>query len=311
MNKPIHPWQKPAKIKRWVYSKNTPVWSMVMPVFNQEYKLNEILEKIQKNAFYPFEMLIINDASDDDSVRVVKKFCEAQFRKKNIKVVQVTLIDNPTPLYETACDNQGFKIAKSEFIIEIQSDIHIEEKNFDRKMIEAFEKFSLGALSGRHVHAYSMIEGRQAWFKYPIARFFWRTLKFESFEGVGRLGNKIFERVRGKDNFCYIGETVARGPWLIRKSDLEKLSYLDENFFFLGNDDHDYHRRLYKVLGKLAGYLPMDIYSISEDGATRRPRVGVNKKIFEYLKKNKKGSPEFKKFMRWYRPFRSITKHPL
>jgi hypothetical protein len=39
------------------------------------------------------------------------------------------------PIFETACDNQGFKLAMAEFIIEVQADIHIEEQDFDKKMI--------------------------------------------------------------------------------------------------------------------------------------------------------------------------------
>jgi hypothetical protein len=232
-------------------------------------------------------------------------------KNKHKKVIDIFLIKNKTPLYETACDNQGFRLAKTKYIIEIQSDIHIEDFGFDRKMIDGMNKLNLGAVSGRHVHYFSMLEGRRAWLKYPFSLLSWRFFHSAK-EGEGRLGHKIFSRTKKKmNNECFVGETVARGPWLLNKFDLEKLSYLDEKNFFLGNDDHDYHRRLFNKLGKSVGYIPLNIYSVIEDGATRKQRQGINKLIYEYFSINKKGSDEFRSFLRWYRPFKPIQKFDL
>jgi len=113
------------------------------------------------------------------------------------------------------------------------------------------------------------------------------------------------------EDCCHVGETVARGPWLLRKTDLEKYNYLDQDNFFLGNDDHDLHRRMYLSESKKVGYVPIDVHSIPEDGSTRKPRSGINQKIYEYLKNNKKGSSEFKRFMNRYRPYLRLEKYPL
>lgn len=307
----IHPWQEEARITKHIYGNKDVKWTLVMPVYNQANKIKEILKKIYVCAELNFNIILINDASDDRSLDEINNYINLIKDDIDPKVMEIILIDNIVPLYETACDNQGFRMATTEYIIEIQSDIHIEELGFDRKMIDAMELLNLGAVSGRHVHSYSMLENIRAWFKYPTKLFMWRLLKVGHPEGVGRLGKKIFEKITVKEYECYIGETVARGPWLIKKSDLISLAYLDEKNFFLGNDDHDYHRRLFSKFGKNVGYVPINIYSHTCDGSTRKVRSGMNKEIFEYLKLNKTGSEDFIKFMRGYKPYKKITKYKL
>lgn len=310
-NKKVHPWQQEPIIRQIKCSNVDAIWSMVMPVYNQEKQLRNVLAKIMLNAKLPFNLILIDDASNDCTLNVINSFASEIIAKHAEKISEIVIVQNPVPIYETACDNQGFRISNTEYIIEIQSDIHVEEYGFDEKMINALDNLQLGAISGRHVHNFSMLEGRRAWLKYPLKKLCWRLSKWGCSEGEGRLGKKIFERIENVENACFIGETVARGPWLIKKSDLINLCYLDEENFFLGNDDHDYHRRLYQLLGKSVGYLPMDIYSILEDGATRKSRIGINKDVFEFLKLNKCGSVEFNHFMKRYRPFRVISKHSL
>jgi glycosyltransferase involved in cell wall biosynthesis len=305
----IHPWQLTPLISCTKCGQEAAVWTMVMPVYNQEKRLKDVLLKILKNSELNFNIIFIDDASDDNSMDVINEFVCDVVSSNTKKVIEISIIKNLVPIYETACDNQGFKEANTEYIIEIQSDIHIEEIGFDKRMIHAMETFNLGAVSGRHVHYFSMLEGRRAWFKYPWKLACWRIFKWGNGEGQGRLGSKVFNRIENIEEVCIIGETVARGPWLIKKSDLTKLSFLDEQHFFLGNDDHDYHRRLFEKLGKLVGYVPMDIHSISGDGSTRRPRIGINKKIYDFLKENKKGSEEFKTFLRKYRPYKKLNKN--
>ncbi|MBT8517329.1 glycosyltransferase family 2 protein [Polynucleobacter paneuropaeus] len=308
----IHPWQKTPQIKIETYfHERPPVWSLVMPVFNQEKRLIGVLEKIIKNAQFGFEIILIDDGSDDNSIAQVHQFMESMRKSPNSKVISITLIHNPVPVFETACDNQGFRMAKAEYVIEIQADLQIEEANFDAKMIGAMNKFSLGAVSGRHVHSFSMLEGRRAWFKYPLQLALWRILRVGKEEGWGRLGNKIFQRLESAEDYCYVGETVARGPWLLRKTDLEKFNYLDEENFYLGNDDHDLHRRMYLKDRKKVGYVPLDVHSISEDGSTRKPRSGINQKVYDFLKNNKNGSQEFRRFMKRYRPYLRLEKYRL
>ena len=90
---------------------------------------------------------------------------------------------------------------------------------------------------------------------------------------------------------------MNRGPWLVLKRDLEQHGYLDERHFFLGNDDHDYHRRLFEAEGRRPLYVPMAIHAPLGLGANRRKRSEINKKIFDRLSAEKRGSPAFHRFL--------------
>ena len=203
----------------------------------------------------------------------------------------------------------GFKIARTEYILEFQSDIYINQKRFEKNMISSIEKFKLSSISGRHVHYFSMLEeGKKVWLKYPFIKMKFSLNLIE--EGVGLIGEKIFQNINSdiSSNYIYVGETVSRGPWLLKKSLLEKVNYLDQENYFLGNDDHDFHFRVRKLVNLDIAYLPINIFSNRLEGSTRKKRDGINAEIFNYLNQNKTGSDEFKNFMKHYKPFKKIEK---
>ena len=94
----------------------------------------------------------------------------------------------------------------------------------------------------------------------------------------------------------------------MKKSLLEKVNYLDQENYFLGNDDHDFHFRVRKLVNLDFAYLPINIFSNRLEGSTRKKRDGINAEIFNYLNQNKTGSDEFKNFMKHYKPFKKIEK---
>ncbi len=300
----IHPWDAPPKIVKNIFlDKNKAFYTVVMPVFNHEKIIETTLNGLFFNSKNFFSLIIILDASEDDSLNKIKKFIE---NFNCIKLCSVTYIINETPIFETACDNQGFRLAETEYILELQADIIINDFGFDDRMIFALEKYRLATISGRHVHYFSVLD-RLSWLKYPIftlsGTFFNKPILF------GKYGDRIFQRgVHDKNIIVVIGETVARGPWMLRKKDLIDLNYLDEDNFFLGNDDHDFHRRMYLIKKMTCGYVPMDIYSPESFGSTRQERHGINKEIYNWLSENKKGSSGFVKFVRNYKPYEDIRK---
>jgi hypothetical protein len=175
---------------------------------------------------------------------------------------QATIVRN-LPVYETACDNLGFTLAETEIIVEVQADIQIREPSFDA-LLWAPAPFSRRPPPGRwvtHLPPSSASGG-------PIRSLFRRWSR----ESVGLCGKaietpEIIESFRGQMYRC---ETVNRGPWVVFKTDLERHGYLDERHFFQGNDDHDYHRRLFGAEGRRLSTLP-SLYAVVRRGAVHEP----------------------------------------
>jgi hypothetical protein len=300
----IHPFQVQPNVKTFQVSATTPIVTYVIPVFNHEYIIASTLASIFSSAKLPFDLIAIVDGSCDDSSLIIhRELCSSSCNLLS----SYTIVHNPSPIFETACDNQGFRLSRTEYIIEVQADICIQERGFDVKMINVSMMRGVGSVSGRLLHPFSVIDGRFSWVKYPFFKL--RSVLNPSFQCVGLMGARVFsgKPVNAEKNCYFTGETNARGPWLVRKSHLERLGYLDEEHFFLGNDDHDFNRRLFQSLGAVAAYVPVHQKSEPNHGSTRRTRSGLNLTIYDYLCSKKKGSPGFRDFMYRYRPYLSTT----
>jgi glycosyltransferase involved in cell wall biosynthesis len=264
-----------------------PRFTVVMPTFNHEANVQDSLDAAATNATLPFDCIIVDDGSEDGTVEQATSFFE--YRRPPL-VTRATILRNPVPIYETACDNLGFTLAETEIIVEVQADIQIREPAFDALFLRAFATSPApSALSGRCGHTFRSLGAGG-----PLSLF-----RPGSRESVGLCGKaietpKVIEPIKGQLYRC---ETVNRGPWVLFKSDLERHGYLDERHFFLGNDDHDYHRRLFDAEGRRPLYVPVSLYAPLAVGAVRRLRTGLNRDVFIALKAEKRGSPAYRHFL--------------
>jgi glycosyltransferase involved in cell wall biosynthesis len=141
----------PKLILRREFSPSKCTTSVVMPCFNQEEIIVDVLAKVIVSMGTPFEIIIINDCSTDQTLQRIITFASGDFKDSLLSRLEV--YSNDTPRFETFCDYFGFSKAKGEFLLEIQADMHIEDPGFDIRMIQAFSQYEdLFALSGRGTH---------------------------------------------------------------------------------------------------------------------------------------------------------------
>ncbi|WP_167393236.1 glycosyltransferase family 2 protein [Azospirillum oryzae] len=289
-----HSFRKPPVIYyHKIFSSSSPVVTIVTPAFEQEDNICKNISAIIKNCTMPFDWIFIDDGSTDETLKVVSCLLR---ECRSPHLCEAVVLSNSTPIFETACDNMGFYISRTEIIIEVQADIFIEEPMFAEMAISvSLSHLRPSAISGRCGHILGWVApSLQLPDKYR-----------NMVQGVGLIGEKIEDlqlvsAIKGKIFRC---ETVNRGPWILRRSDLESVGFLDERNYFLGNDDHDFHVRLYKKTGRLPVYLPMTINSPISIGSTRKKKEGINLEIFSLLKNTRKISGELISFMQNYEPF--------
>ena len=271
-----------------------PQFTVVTPTFNAASMIAAYLDATARAASLPFDWILVDDGSDD----ATSEQAAAIFQSMPLPLVaRATIIRNPVPVFETACDNIGFSLAETAVIVEVQSDIQIREEAFDALVLRLLATTpSPAAISGRCGHSFFGLRGR-------LVR---ALFGGRGSECIGLCGGLIDtpDVVAPLKGHVYRCETVPRGPWVVLKSDLERLGYLDERFFFQGNDDHDYHRRLFDADGRRPVYVPMSLYAPLRLGATRQRRSGVNHEVFETLRAEKRGSPAFRRFL-------AVQKHPV
>jgi len=90
----------------------TPKISVLMPVYNAENFLKEAIDSILNQTFKDFEFLIINDASTDDSKKIIMSYDDKRIRylenKKNLGVAKTL--------------NRGLRLAKGEYLARMDAD---------------------------------------------------------------------------------------------------------------------------------------------------------------------------------------------
>jgi len=218
------------------------MYSLVMPIHNQADILLGILTKIKENTVGDYEIIFILDGCTDTSEIIVRNFSFT---------CPVTVIVNPIGLFETSCDNQGFKAASGEFIIEIQADMEMTTPGYNELLCRPLEIFpDLIAVSGRCCHT---LRGPES--------------------GVGKLGRLVEQPHRAyPPNTIYLSHTVNRGPLALRRSMVEELDWLDEEHYVLGNDEHDLFARAWAQKNWRTAFFPVEFRAPLEWGSTRKPR---------------------------------------
>lgn len=279
---PPHPFLKPFEVLSVNKLDSKPVVSVIIPVFNKDKIISEMLDKLIGSLTTDYELIIIDDASTDNSKEIITEYLKC----KNIDHV---FISTTVPIFETACDNLGFFLARGFYLLEVQSDIIINDKGFDKRMISALDNNKFSSVSGRSCHSWFDLLSKKnkivniLKFYSPISLFLFGTA------AVGYVGKKLYNSELTKSvtqGDVYEADTNCRGPWLTNKFLLNEIGAFDTNNFFLGFDDHDFNLRGSK-LGYRAGFTPVLQTCDRNNSSSLKKKKGINKKIYNYLEENK------------------------
>lgn len=101
---------------------NSPKLSVIMPVYNRMKYLKESIESVLNQTFSDFELIIVDDGSEDKSVDVIKSFTDDR----------IVLIQHDVNKGVASARNTGYLNAKGEYIVVSDSD--------DINHLEKFEK---------------------------------------------------------------------------------------------------------------------------------------------------------------------------
>ncbi|MGA1811057.1 hypothetical protein VH571_01590 [Frondihabitans sp. 4ASC-45] len=276
-----------------------PKVTFVVPVHNQEGRIAANLTSITSNAAESHELVVILDGCRDGSQDAVMAWVMVEASRSLLS--RVTVLASQSDLFETICDSIGVAIAAGRYIVEVQADMHIEQKAFDSALVAALETVpELALVSGRGAHSFAGMAPRGAAALISFAKRVFRRgygiihgLQREHSvlpgewllsDEIGRVGNFIESPLAHRDEgVVYLHETVMRGPLAFEKSRFHDLGGLDVNSFFLGDDDHDLALRAWGVFRWRAGHLPIQFSSPLEAGSTRVVRTEEDAKRFRAL----------------------------
>ena len=132
--------------------------SIIMSVYNVGKYLEDCLSSIFNQTYKEFEVIIINDGSTDNSVKIINKY-----REKHSNIVY--LEQQNKGLSEAR--NLGLSLAKGEYILYIDSDDYIDQDMF-RVMIEKIESDKSDMVIIGHTEFYDDVTGKDCHVKLEI-----------------------------------------------------------------------------------------------------------------------------------------------
>ena len=94
-----------------------PKFSIIVPVYNVEEYIDDCLKSIKNQSFKDYEVIVVNDGTKDNSIKLIKE----NFTDDRIKIF------NKKNGGAASAKNYGIKKAKGEFIFFVDADDFIEE----------------------------------------------------------------------------------------------------------------------------------------------------------------------------------------
>ena len=239
-------------------------YSVVMPVHNQGAIIQRNLQALIGCMSGSYELIIILDACEDNTKSEVLSYLNNL--PSVVGLNRIIVVESDVPLFETVCDNIGFRLASGKWFLEIQADMKMTEKDFNWRLTLPFlTQDNVIAVSGRCCHS------------------------LDQREIIGRGGHAIERTVSelGLDkSLFYVHEVCNRGPLLLDAAKVKTMGYLDETNFYLDYSEIDMVLRAFDQKGWICGYVPIDFESPLSDGSTRKVRDPLNDYILN-IRKNR------------------------
>ena len=156
-----------------------PILSIIIPVFNSEEHLQQCIDSVINQSFRDYELIIIDDGSQDDSGLICNKYAEKDCRIKVIHQKNQGV---------SSARNVGIESASGEWITFVDSDDYLAENYLDidyslsvdlilqKKTVigqeDLEETYPIGLYEGSSLRQFLSLYMTGALFRVPWGKFF-------------------------------------------------------------------------------------------------------------------------------------------
>jgi hypothetical protein len=199
--------------------------SLIILNYNGKNHTLEFLKSLKKTDYPNYEIIVVDNASTDGSIAAIRK------RFPHVKIVA-----NKENIGAPAGRNSGIRVAKGEYIVTLDNDMYVNQKNWLTLLVDAAES------------------DEKIGIVIPMLLYY-RTNKIQS---VGQIAPNLLTKITSTTFLWGAGEMdrgqfseindIAAGNGLIKKKVIKKVGLLDEKTFIYF-DETDFCYR-----AKRAGY---------------------------------------------------------
>lgn len=214
--------------------------SIVIVNFNNKALTLECLKSIGTNIKgILFEILLVDNGSNDGSVEAFKSFIKDEFWKDRLKLLQ-----NKSNLGYAKANNQGIKIARGEYVLLLNNDTLLHKDSIKNLLSFVENNKDVGVVGSRLLNIDGTVQ--MSCYNFPTVinaiKEYWFGKK------------SLFEKFVPKGDAPSTVDAVVGAVFLITQDSLKKVGLLDERYFAYF-EDLDYCRRVWKN-GLKVYYLP-------------------------------------------------------
>ena len=194
--------------------------TVIIPNHNGKKFLKPCLDSLEQQTIKNFEMIVVDNGSEDDSVEYIKN---------SFPLVQVIALDKNYGFSRAV--NEGIKAAITPYVILLNNDTVVHQ-HFVKEMVEAIDKSpKIFSVSSKmlQMHNPEFIDN---------AGGFYTLIGWDTNRGVGRKATG-FQRPYNVFSAC-------GGAAIYRKEVFQKIGYFDESFFvYLEDVDMGYRAKIH------------------------------------------------------------------
>jgi len=221
-----------------------PLFSIIVPTYNHAHLINKCLDSIIAQSYGNFEVLVINNYSEDNTIERVEAYKDSRIKLINFKNNGII----------GASRNVGIRNSIGDWICFLDSD----DWWYPEKLTE----------SKKHFCEADIIYHDLDWFKNG-KKVFYRKAK-------GRLLNKVCIK-----DLIINGNAIPNSSVVVRRSIVSKVGFLSERKELFAVEDADYWTRIAAVTEKFC-YLPISLgaYYIGNNNSVSEKQIEREMALF-------------------------------
>ena len=185
------------------------MFSIIIPTYNQDYLLKKCLESVIKQTFEHWEVIIVNNYSNDDTIKVYQSFNDKRIKLRNFRNNGII----------SCSRNFGLTLAQYPYIAFLDSD----DIWFPKKLEKSYSYL----VDGNDIVCHDEI-------------WVWE-------DGTKKLVNYGPEKLALYKNLLFKGNVLSTSAICCKKDLLLELNGFDESLLMAGNEDYDLWMRISKI----------------------------------------------------------------
>ena len=224
--------------------------STLLTIHNKDFLIEQVCRGLIDNLSENNEQIIVVfDGCNDNSESLTKNIL-----KNYTKKVDYVYTDD---VFETKANNAGLRLVENDYVIIVQDDMIVREKDFDLRMMKPFKNFDdVFAVTSFVAH---------------------NNIYNDTTNQINYID--VASKNSSRRDVFYAREYGNRGPLMYDYQDVVKLNYLDEYFAPLHYDDMDISMRAFKELGKISGLYWIDYESDLNWGTSRQKNHSLHNNL--------------------------------